>query len=298
MRQLALWLCFVSVVALLAAAAAAGTGKSQSSQDCVLPPGTTRTVVSVVDPETIVVDDGGEIKLAGLLAPRALDAGGVVSEWLPERAATAALSELVIGRTISVYADTQRRDRYGRQQAHVFVEQGGRQLWVQGRMLELGHARAHGIGDGFLCAAALRDHERLASTQNLGLWSNAAYRERAAYRTRELLKLRSTFQIVVGRVRKVAETKSAIHLNFGADWHADFTAGFRTGRPALSAPEFVERIKALEGRLVRVRGWIERRNGPYIEITHPLNIEPVGDGAPALATTAGSGGPPDRSARP
>ena len=31
------------------------------------------------------------------------------------------------------------------------------------------------------------------------------------------------------------------------------------------------------GTRVRVRGWIERRNGPYIELFHPLQIEALSD---------------------
>jgi micrococcal nuclease len=34
-------------------------------------------------------------------------------------------------------------------------------------------------------------------------------------------------------------------------------------------------FRALEGRRVRVRGWIERRAGPAIEVRHPSQIEVV-----------------------
>jgi micrococcal nuclease len=40
-------------------------------------------------------------------------------------------------------------------------------------------------------------------------------------------------------------------------------------------------FRALEGRRVRVRGWIERRAGPAIEVRHPSQIEIVEEGEAA-----------------
>jgi hypothetical protein len=44
-------------------------------------------------------------------------------------------------------------------------------------------------------------------------------------------------------------------------------------------------LKSLERQRVRVRGFIERRNGPYIEIGHPSEIEVLADvTSPALSS--------------
>lgn len=281
--------CILRAALLSAAASASVLGAEPATPSgCTLKPGPERTVTAVVDAETLALDDGSELKLAGMLGPRALDVAADVAEWPPEAAAKAALADLVVGRNITAHPVTARSDRYGRLIAHVFVERDGVRQWVQGRMLRDGHARAHDLAGNFVCAEELIAHERQGRELRAGLWSNAAYRERSAFRTRELLRLRSTFQLVTGRVHKVAETKSAIYLNFGADWRADFTAGFKTGRNALATPERTELVRQLEGRMVRVRGWIERRNGPYIEIEHASDIETIDDAAaPAVAARSG-----------
>ena len=36
-------------------------------------------------------------------------------------------------------------------------------------------------------------------------------------------------------------------------------------------------LEALEGRVVRVRGWVESWNGPMIKVTHPEQIEVLGE---------------------
>ena len=77
--------------------------------------------------------------------------------------------------------------------------------------------------------------ERGARTAELGLWANAAYAIRPALRSRELMRLRSTFQVVEGRVAAVAEIKGATYFNFGADWHTDFTAGMLRRRKDAAA---------------------------------------------------------------
>ncbi len=227
----------------------------------------------------IALDDGTEVKLAGVIGPRALDTALSLADWPPEAAASHALAELVLGRTVSVHAVT-RPDRYRRLVAHVFVDLDGGRSWVQGTMLAEGHARAYSTSDALVCADELLTHEREARLHRAGIWTNAAYFERAAFKTRELMRLRGTFQIVNGRVRKVSEMKATIYLNFGMDWHSDFTAGIKIGKGALGDAEFTAKLRSLEGRRVRVRGWIERRNGPYIEIVHPSEIEVLDDTAP------------------
>jgi hypothetical protein len=86
-----------------------------------------------------------------------------------------------------------------------------------------------------------------------------------------------SFQIVEGRVEDVAESRGRIYLNFGEDWRTDFTATVApSDRDSFSGSGI--QLPDLEGRAIRVRGWLERRNGPMIDVTHPEQIELVGVG--------------------
>lgn len=109
----------------------------------------------------------------------------------------------------------------------------------------------------------------------LGLWSEPAYAERAAYRTRELMRYRSTYQLVMGRVARVATAGGRRYLNFGTDWREDFTVGIASA--ALRAdPGWAAALQAMEGRVLRVRGWIERRNGPLHRGERPSSDRAAG----------------------
>ena len=81
-----------------------------------------------------------------------------------------------------------------------------------------------------------------------------------------------SFQVVEGRVVDAAAVRGRRFLNFGADWRTDFTVTVapadwkRFAAAGLSVQDY-------EGRRVRVRGWLDRINGPSIDATHPEQIE-------------------------
>ncbi len=63
-----------------------------------------------------------------------------------------------------------------------------------------------------------------------------------------------------------------IYVNFGRRWSEDFTATvLRRNERSLTASGL--KLRSLGGRTVRVRGVVEERGGPWIEITRPEQIE-------------------------
>ncbi|MGH6816258.1 MAG: thermonuclease family protein [Hyphomicrobiaceae bacterium] len=257
------------ILAAWLAAQPAGTANGRS---CRLEPGERQAVVRVIDGETLALDDGSEVRLIGALSPRSPDSGANATVWPPEREATAELERLVLGRSVDLAFAGRRRDRYGRILAHVFADTGAGRVWVQGHMLAAGRARAYALPESAACYEELLAYERQARTTNAGLWSHAAYRIRSALHTRELLRLRSTYQIVEGRIAHIADIRGHVYLNFGSNWREDFTAGVKS---AVRRTVFAggRDPKTLEGRQVRIRGWIDRRNGPAIDVVHPGQIE-------------------------
>ncbi len=242
----------------------------------MLEAGPRHAVERVVDGETIVLDDGQEVRLIGALAPRRLKREGGSPPWKPEQDAIAALDSLVLGRSVELAFSERRRDRYGRLLAHVFLERDGRRVWVQGDLLSRGHARAYGLPGNFACMNELLAHEAVAREAGIGLWSNAAYDTRSADFPRQLMRLRNTYQIIEGTVVDVAPTKSGLFLNFSEDWKTDLTVGV-SRKVQRAHPEWAETLSALKAKHVRMRGWITYRNGPYVEIRDPSQIEIVQD---------------------
>jgi endonuclease YncB( thermonuclease family) len=259
--------------------AAPAPGEDSQNATCSLQAGPTHTVVRIIDAETVLLDDDRELRLIGALAPRAPDPRPDAEPWPPERQSKTALRDLVLGRKIELAFGARRRDRYGRLLAHAFLDLGGERIWVQGRLLSGGHARAYGLPGSFACAHELLAHERAGRDARAGIWSHGTYAVRSASRAAALLRQRNTFQIVAGRVVHVAATKSNTYLNFGSDWRGDFTAGIE--RKILRAhPDWAKALGGLEGRRIEVRGWIEYRNGPYIRIEDPSQITVLDEAAP------------------
>lgn len=231
------------------------------------------TVAAVVDAETIVVEGGHEVRLVGALPPRPpLEAKA--DAWPPEQLVRKALEALVLSRTVTLRSAGETSDRYGRWLAHAFVETPGQAVWVEGELVSRGLARAYALPGSTACLAPLLALEREARSAGRGLWGSGEFAVRNAASTSALLARRLSFEIVEGEVARVADVGGRLYMNFGSDWRRDFTATVPR-RLIADAPEAAARIKALEGKRVRVRGWIERRNGPMIELSDLGEIEVV-----------------------
>jgi endonuclease YncB( thermonuclease family) len=241
-------------------------------------------VTRVFDAETLKLDDGRVVRLMGALAPRARDAGAAPGAWPPEQQAVTTLSGLVLGQKVRLAFGGRQTDRYGRYLSQLFVETRSGEEWVQGVLLADGHARAYGLPGNFACAKELLAHEELARRRHLGIWSNGVYRTMSANQPAVLMTQRGKYERVIGKIVSVGRTKSATYLNFGKDWHKDFTA--RVPKSVLSAhPNFARTLDDLAAKTVVVRGWIERRNGPLINVADPSQIEFIDkDAEPAIAS--------------
>ena len=268
----------VAIASLIACGLA---GPAPALADCleVLKPGPTRAVVRIIDAETVALDDGSEVRLVGALPPRP-DEPAADAQWPPLEAAENSLQKLLAGQTVEVRSQGRKLDRYGHILAHLFVvagDGGTTRQWVQGTLVGEGHARAYGFGDSRACLRELLELEDGARAASLGLWSHAAYKVRGAAEPRELLRYRHSYQLVEGRVLEVAETKARFFLNFGADHREDFTiAILRKDTRGFSASGID--LTALEGKTIRVRGWIESWNGPLIQVTHAEQLELIAEG--------------------
>src|SRR3546814_10312670 len=111
--------------------------------------------------------------------------------------------------------------------------------------------------------------ERRARAARRGIWADPFY---AVLDPQDAGRLVDSFQIVEGRIVEAAEVRRRIYLNFGQDWHEDFTVTIAPAdRRAFSEADLDP--AGWDGRRIRVRGWIGEYNGPVIDATHPAQIE-------------------------
>jgi endonuclease YncB( thermonuclease family) len=249
-----------------------------------LEPGPARTVTRILDGETVALDDGTELRLLGALAPRAIDADADAGAWPAETAAVAALRALLAGKSVELRfaAGSERKDRYGRLQAHAFlIGDGDGPRWVQGMLLQQGLARAYAPPGARRCSAALLAAEQPAREARLGLWADAAYQVRSAEKPADLLRYRASFQLVEGTIVRVGQTRGRIYLNFARDWRHGFSVSLKRDDAGLLGEAYAGNPRGLEGLKVRVRGWIEERSGaPVIDLSAGGLIEVLETPAP------------------
>jgi endonuclease YncB( thermonuclease family) len=228
-------------------------------------------VTKVVDARSFVIENGREVRIAGIEAPAApTDAKNRAGA---SAAAEAALEAILLGQTVELHAREHVTDRYGRTIA--FVTRVGEAETVAGELLALGHARvAAQVGD-VGCAAELWSRERVARTAKLGLWGEPYYEVIEARNGSRLLAARGHFTLAEGKVLSVRESGGTIYLNFGRRWSQALTVTIWKRQERIFAGAGVP-PKQLENRAIRVRGWIEERNGPRIEANRPEQIEVAG----------------------
>lgn len=271
----------VSAVALVCAATSSGAGTEERAPfPCLARAGEAHAVVRVLDSETLLLDDGQEVRLIGALGPKPESLRIAAEDWPPERDARRALSTLVEGRTVELSYETRRRDRYGRILAHVLVRAPEGAQWLQERLVSSGHARAYALPGHDVCVRELMRAEGAAREARLGLWQQPIYGIESAENTEALLRRAGRFVVVEGLVANVAHSARETFINFGSDWRRDFTASLPI-KVADETPGARERLSALAGRHVRVRGWIERRNGPMIHLSSLAEIEELDQASPA-----------------
>lgn len=247
----------------MAALALAGLAPRPDAAAESLPAG---RVAEIVDGDTLILNDGREFRLVGIQAPK-LPLGRVGFEAWPLAAeARTALAGLAAGRRVTPVATGAARDRHGRWLAHLERDDG---LWLQGAMLEAGMARVYTFPDNRGRVPALLAAERTARAARRGIWGHPWYAIREAG---DVARDIGSFQLVEGRVREAATVRGRTYLNFGADYRSDFTIAVEAGDRALFEEAGLD-LEALEGRRVRVRGWVRAVNGPMIEATHPEQIE-------------------------
>ncbi len=232
-----------------------------------LEPGPEAAVVAVVDGDTVRLDDGTEVRLVGMQAPKLPLGRADFRPWPLAGEAKAALEGLVLDQRVRLMFGGARWDRHGRRLAHLYRHRDG--LWIQGAMLERGLARVYTFADNRAMIAEMLAREGAARAAGAGMWGLDAYRPLDTAAAAERV---GRFELVEGRVREVAEVRGRTYLNYGRDWRTDFTVVLdRDARRRFEAAGLAP--EDLAGRRIRVRGWLRSYNGPMIEATHPEQIE-------------------------
>ena len=256
-------------LATLAALSAVSTA-ALACADLRMAPG--GLVVQVTDGDTVVLDSGLVVRLIGTQAPKLPLGRDDFDTWPLAPEAKAALEALALNKTVQLGYGGEAIDRYERALAHVFVEGPEGPIWAQQAMVAQGLARVYSFPDNRKCLDLLFAAEGRARLSGLGIWRDPYYSVRAANVPGDLLARAGHYELVEGRVLLAEQSGGRVYLNFGRFWKEDFTAVIEAPALRLFAAAGVDPL-VLDGALVRVRGWVDDRDGPRIEVTHPEQIE-------------------------
>lgn len=268
-RQLRILIIFLLVTTILTALTA------QAQNAATLPQGEfsalTRTgsarVVEVINPLSVKLDNGYVVRLTGLNFPD--------YDFTGERTGPFALMSMHIlrdmleGQEVEIYQtrrkDLGRTNQMGHALAHLVRKSDG--AWVQGALVRLGLALAQTSQRNPEMAAQLYALEGQAREEKIGLWE-----EERIWPAEKAGDHLNSFAIIEGTIESAAMKKNRVYLNFGGNWRDDFTVSIAPeDRRAFAKAQ----INPLDwnGAHVRVRGWVQKYNGPLIEIDHPQALE-------------------------
>lgn len=234
-------------------------------------------VQTVIDPITFLGSNGTLYRLSGLDVP-GLETGGsdIVSQ------ATKRTLELLKDQELKLYVTkdqmTGRQNRMG--QSLVQAERKKDGLWIQGQLIADGLARVRTTPSNPEKAKDMLALEASARTQKKGLWANKDY---AILTPETVTSKANNFAIVEGRVFSVASRNNETFLNFTNDWKKDFTIGVSSETRRQFSKAGVN-FAALAHKNVRVHGFIEDRNGPFISLDHPEQLEILSATLPEIST--------------
>ena len=232
------------LIALLLAACSRAPGLER------LAPGEIGRVAQVRSGDSLVLDGGLAVRLAGVEAPWG---GAPYADQARE-----ALRRLVEGRRVQLLYGGVRRNRYGSALAQVRIVGGA---WIEDELLRAGAARVRTWSDNRAMAAPMLEAEAFARNRKLGLWALPAYR---VLIPREAAGA-DGFQIVEARVRHADAASLDLGNGFDAEIAGKAQQDFATAGKAPGQ---------LAGRLVRLRGLIRYGEGGLaLHLDHPEQVE-------------------------
>jgi endonuclease YncB( thermonuclease family) len=237
-------------------------------------------VMSVNERLELTLEDGKTLKIAGLDPPRPTPLDPDLDTRSRDKVA-----DWLTGREIRFRLLEGRPDRWGRLTVEAFASSGAPgspELPVGQAVLEAGLARYEPTAAARPCGAELLAAEASARAGLLGLWADPYYAVIAPEDHGAFAEKTGTSVIVEGVVTGVDNGRFRSVLFLGQRRSRDFSAALSQRAVKLFESAGLK-LAALIGQRIRVRGLLDLRFGPQIEIANPDEVEVIktvqGDGA-------------------
>jgi endonuclease YncB( thermonuclease family) len=256
---------------LLAAALTVSDARAQVPRHCDGRSAGSAEVARVIDGRSFVLTDGREVRLAAIETLLPVPGDEDEARVAAALAAKSALELLLLDHKIDLSVTAAGSDRYARLTAWVFVGPPSGEVLAQRELVAAGQALVSPV-PASLCRTYLQAAEREARSRGLGLWGEPYSVVKSAADPTDVLADQGRFVLVKGRVTSVRESAGMVYINFGQRWSDQFTATLLKRSEGAFMLAGVK-PSALAGRTIEVRGWIEERGAPAMEVTRPEQIE-------------------------
>ena len=231
----------------------------------------TVAVERALDGDTVALDDGREVRLAGIFAPKP-PLGARAADWPMDIAARDALAKLAAGKVLELRTAAARGlDRHGRVIGYLAEIDAADHAGIAVGLLARGLARRAPDSAGRDCNATLAAAEAQAIDARLGLWSQPYYAVRDAKDGAALSDSVGRFVVAEGRVASVRTSAGRAYVNFGERWRDALSLSL--SEAALRKLGGFEALGVKVGARLRARGVVESRPGPTIYVTEAAQLE-------------------------
>ena len=216
------------------------------------------TAAKVYDGDTFKTRHGEKVRLLGINTPEIQHRDSV--RQVGGNAAKQALTQLILGKQLRLRFDKEKKDRYGRTLAQVWMADG---LWVNGWLLEHGHAHVYTFEPNTRWTKKLLKHERIARQQALGIWQTSRFKILKAEHISN--KYIGQFRVIHGLVKKISDKHG---------WK------FQVGKIMVSIPKkarkaFKHPPRIKPGQAITVRGKIRisSKENLFLSLYSPADLE-------------------------
>lgn len=255
-KKSSLWLAaFVAVVSL-----SASCFTRQDPQES--------RVVHVTDGDTIDLSSGTTVRYIGIDTPETKR--NIAGQWVPAADpfgmdAKAANEGLVMGKKVRLEYDIEKKDKYQRTLAYVFVAgPDGREVFVQAELLRRGLAHVYTLPPNTKYVDVLSQAQNQAREEKVGLWAQGL--DIPSGQAGDFVGQRKS---VSGQVRRVHRSEKTVFLDLEGLTVVIFTKDLDNFEK-----QGIDPVVDYAHRRISVFGLIKLYHGsPEIIISHPSQIE-------------------------
>ena len=256
---------------------------AKSPLPCSQDAATAATVTEITSRLELRLADQRLVRLAGLeIFPQSAD------EVTRASAAATELQAYLGGRQILLRPFSQKPDRWGRIAAQVFgpLENGAAPdaalPYVNEALVAAGLFRVQSGPEFNDCLSLLLSVEAQAREAAFGIWAKPEFAPVDAADTEALMTRSGQFTIVEGRARRVGQGRARAYVDFGQG-RGDFSLTVPKRLLARFSKAGMP-LEGLAGRWLRMRGVVDTRFGPQIELSGPEEIEFIAGSVDNLLT--------------